>query len=216
MKYFVSSDIHSAFTCWMQALNAAGFDENNHQHKIAICGDLFDRMPETIKTYEFVKSMAKQGRLVYVRGNHEDLLFDCIHEIRCGKIPSSHHFHNRTVETICRFCGQNEWIVYDPTWRDKICEVMQPVLDFISDNCVNYAEIGEYILVHGWVPCYEGLDDFRDATSEDWERSRWMNGMEMWKNPKCRVEGKTVICGHWHCSWGWFDYWCYFDYCNYF
>lgn len=27
--------------------------------------------------------------------------------------------------------------------------------------------------------------------------------MEMWRYPKCRVDGKTIVCGHWHCSWGW-------------
>ena len=203
MKYFVSSDIHSAYTLWMYALEKAGFEKDNCDHKIAICGDLFDRMDDTIKTYEFTKEMAQQDRLIYVLGNHESLLVDCMREIRCGRVPSRHHFHNGTVKTICQFCGENEWIVYDPTWRDRICKIMQPVLDFITDNCVDYAEIGDYILVHGWIPCYEGLDDFREASVGDWERSRWVNGMEMWKNPKCRVEGKTIICGHWHCSYGW-------------
>ena len=201
--YFVSSDIHSAYSIWMEALKKAGFDKNKYSHKIVVCGDLFDRMDGTVQTYEFVKEMARQGRLIYVRGNHEDLLFDCMSEIYKGRVPRSHHFHNGTVKTICQFCGENEWIVYDPTWRDKICKTMQPVLDFLTDNCVDYDEIGNYVLVHGWVPCQEGLDDFRDATSEDWERARWDNGMEMWRNPKCRVDGKTVICGHFHCSWGW-------------
>ena len=27
--------------------------------------------------------------------------------------------------------------------------------------------------------------------------------MDCWKNPKYRIPNKTVICGHWHCSWGW-------------
>jgi hypothetical protein len=201
--YFVSSDIHSAYTIWMDALKKAGFNKNKYSHKIIVCGDLFDRMDETVQTYWFAKEMCEQDRFIYIKGNHESLLFDCVHEIRCGRVPSSHHFHNGTVKTICQFCGQSEWIVYDPTWRDKICETMQPVLDFISDNCVDYAELGDYIFVHGWVPCYKGLDDFRNASSEDWERARWDNGMEMWSYPRCRVGGKTVVVGHWHCSWGW-------------
>ena len=100
-------------------------------------------------------------------------------------------------------CGQSEWIIYDPTWRDKIIAIMQPVLDWIEKKCVDYFEVGNFVCVHGWVPCYQGLDDFRDATKADWERARWDNGMKMWSNPMCRVDGKTVICGHWHCSWGW-------------
>lgn len=202
-KYFVTSDVHSFFDELIIALNDKGFERDNKDHILCVCGDLFDRGTQPRQLFEFAKELQEQDRLIYVTGNHESLLFDCMKEIMCGRVPGLHHFHNKTVETICRLCGQSEWIIYDPTWRDKICEIMQPVLDFISDNCIDYAEIGDYVLVHGWVPCYQGLYDFRDATSEDWERARWENGMEMWKNPKCRVGGKTVVCGHWHCSYGW-------------
>jgi hypothetical protein len=27
--------------------------------------------------------------------------------------------------------------------------------------------------------------------------------MEKWKNSNNRLDGKTVIVGHWHCSYGW-------------
>lgn len=200
-KFFVTSDVHSFFSIFQQALLDKGFEIDNPEHKLIVCGDLFDRGDQTVELFEFVKSLG--DRFTYVTGNHESLLFDCMADIYAGRIPGRHHFSNGTIKTICQFCGQSEWIMYDPTWRTKICEVMQPVLDFISDNCVDYAEVGDYVFVHGWLPCYQGLDDFRDATSEDWERARWNNGMDMWKNSKCRVEGKTVVCGHWHCSWGW-------------
>lgn len=200
-KYFVASDIHSFFDPFYTELLSNGFNVANPDHKIIICGDLLDRGDDTVKLFEFVKSLG--DRIIYVRGNHEDLLFDCMDEIRCGKTPGSHHFHDGTIKTICQFCGENEWIVYDPTWRDKICEIMQPILDWIDEKCVDYFEVGDYVFCHGWIPCYKGLDDLRDATDEDWERARWDNGMEMWRYPRCRVDGKTVVCGHWHCSWGW-------------
>lgn len=202
-KYFVTSDVHSFMDELMVALGEKGFEKDNPEHILCICGDLFDRGNQTVKLFEFVKGLQEQNRLIYVMGNHESLLKDCMSAIYVGKLPGAHHFHNGTIKTICQFCGESEWIIYDPTWRDKICEVMQPVLDFIDDNCVDYAEIGKYVLVHGWIPCYKGLDDFRNATKEDWERARWDNGMEMWHYPRCRVEGKTVVCGHYHCSWGW-------------
>lgn len=200
-KIFVSSDIHSAYTPWMNTLIEAGFDAGNPNHKIVICGDLFDRLDETVQCFEFVKSLG--DRAIYVKGNHESLLFDCVEEIRRGRIPSSHHFHNGTVKTICQFCGENEWIMYDPTWRDKICDVMQPILDWIDEKCVDYAEIGDYVFVHGWIPCNHGAENFRLASSGAWERARWENGMEKWKYHQNRVNGKTVVCGHWHCSYGW-------------
>lgn len=200
-KWFVTSDVHSYFDVFYAALIAKGFEIDNPDHKLIICGDLFDRGNGTVELFEFVKRLG--DRFVYVLGNHEDLLFDCMDEIRAGRIPSAHHRSNGTIKTICQFCGENEWIIYDPTWRDKICDTMQPILDWIDKKSVDYFEVGDYVFVHGWVPCYQGLDDFRNATKDDWERARWDNGMEMWKYPRCRVEGKTVVCGHWHCSWGW-------------
>ncbi len=201
VKYFVTSDVHSFFDAFYQELLNNGFETDNPDHKLILCGDLFDRGDQTVELFEFIKRLG--DRAIYVKGNHESLLEDCMSEIYAGKVPSSHHFHNGTVKTICQFCGQNKWIMYDPTWRRKICDTMQPILDWIDKKCVNYFEVGDYVFTHGWVPCYQGLDDFRDATEEDWERARWENGMEMWKYPRCRVEGKTVVCGHWHCSWGW-------------
>ena len=202
-KFFVTSDVHSFFDELMTALTENGFEIDNPDHILCVCGDLFDRGPKTRELFEFVKKLQAQDRLVYVTGNHESLLFDCMSEIYRGQIPSLHHRSNGTISTICQFCGENEWIMYDPTWRNKICEIMQPVLDFISDNCVDYAEIGDYILVHGYLPCYQGLDDFRDGTDDDWERARWNNGIEMWRNPNNRIEGKTIVVGHWNCSYGW-------------
>lgn len=203
MKYFCVSDVHSFFKELMVALDNAGFEKDNPEHILCVLGDMLDRGDGTIPLFKFVKELQSQNRLIYIRGNHEDLLRDCVDEIRAGSIPSSYHFSNGTVKTICQFCGQNEWIVYDPTWRDKICETMQPVLDFIDENCVDYAEIGDCILTHGWLPTYNHLADFRDADTSDWKATRWLNGMDMWMNPKNRIEGKTVLVGHWHCSWGW-------------
>ena len=202
-KFFVTSDVHSFFDELVVALNEKGFDKNNKDHILCICGDLFDRGPKSRDLFEFVKELQTQDRLIYITGNHESLLFDCMSEIYNGRIPGRHHFSNGTISTICQFCDQNEWIIYDPTWRDKIFEIMQPVLDFISDNCVDYAEIGDYVLVHGYLPCYQGLNDFRNGTDDDWERARWNNGIEMWRNPNNRIDGKTIIVGHWNCSYGW-------------
>ena len=77
-----------------------GYDQNNCEHKVVVCGDLFDRMDESIQVYEFVKEMARQDRLIYVRGNHENLLKECVKEIQSGRLPGYHHFRNGTIKTI--------------------------------------------------------------------------------------------------------------------
>lgn len=222
MKYFCVSDVHSFFNELMTALDNAGFEKDNPEHILCVLGDLFDRGDGTVQLFEFIKDLYTKNRLIYILGNHEDLLSQCVQEISSGYRPSSHHFSNGTVKTICQFCGEDEWIIYDPTWRDKICETLKPVLDFIYDTGVNYAEIGDHILVHGWIPesinledkansyYYSGLENkggiynknWRNADIQDWKDSRWLNGMNQWKQGIIEP-GKTIVCGHWHCSWGW-------------
>ena len=75
---------------------------------------------------------------------------------------------------------------------------MKPILDWIDEKSVDYYELNDNIFVHGWIP-----STFRkNWTKENWQRSRWYNGMKMWKNGYC-LEDKIIWCGHWCCSYGW-------------
>ena len=199
-KYFITSDVHGFFNELMVALNSKGFDVNNSDHKLIILGDLFDRGPDNRKVYEFVKSLG--DRFIYVRGNHEDLLGDCVREIVSVREVSEHHWHNKTVDTIAEFTQMNTKVfrgfvrwenVNQTTW-----EVMKPILNWIDEKSVDYYELDDNVFVHGWIP-----STFRENwTKENWQRARWYNGMEMWKNGYC-LEDKIIWCGHWCCSYGW-------------
>ena len=57
MKYFVTADSHGFFSLMHNTLLEKGFDEDNPNHKLIVCGNLMDR--------------GKEAHLV--RGNHEDL-----------------------------------------------------------------------------------------------------------------------------------------------
>lgn len=160
IKYFCVSDIHSFYNPLMASLNNKGFDINNKNHKLIVCGDAFDRGNDTIQVFDFLKKLHEEGRLIYIRGNHEDLLFDCIEELMKRKTPSSHHFHNQTVKTICMLCGENEWVAYVPTieFTRKVEEHVTPLLNFINEVCVNYFMLGNKIFVHSWLPTYNNLN----------------------------------------------------------
>ena len=48
---------------------------------------------------------------------------------------------------------------------------------------------------------FEFHPDWRNAHYSEWEQARWLNGIDMAR--KGLVEpGKTIVCGHWHCSYG--------------
>ena len=87
MKYFAISDVHSFYTKMVEALKEAGFDKNNENHALVLCGDAFDRGDETVEMLNFLQSLS-QDRFIYVRGNHEDLLEDAFIDVlscRCLK-----------------------------------------------------------------------------------------------------------------------------------
>ena len=205
-KYFVTSDTHSFFSIFYEELLKQGFNQTNPDHILIICGDLFDRGQEAVQMYKFVRSLG--DRFIYIRGNHEDLLFDCVNELRDNDgWCSSHHYSNGTVNTVIQFKTDN---------------ILEEVLDFIKQKSVNYYELNNYIFTHGWVPYY--LQDGHDpnqkegefscvmypvinlnANEEMWKHARWTNGMAAWKSGVA-IPGKTIVCGHWHVSYAWYNY----------
>lgn len=189
MRLFVASDIHSYFEIMMSELTKAGFDINNPEHIFVSCGDLFDRGPHSQKMMEFVCSLP-HNRKILVRGNHEDLMQDLLRR----QFPYSHDFHNGTFDTVLQLCPDAEYF-------NSACDEIKQTGDWDKyfDSTLNYFEIDRYIFVHGWIP---NSDDWRNCDYFDWKNeARWMNGMEMWSQG-VREPNKTIVCGHWHTSWG--------------
>ena len=60
-----------------------------------------------------------------------------------------------------------------------------------------YYQLDEYSKI------YPNWRDDIDTVERDeyWEKARWINGMLAWAQAM-RIEGKTMVCGHWHTSWG--------------
>lgn len=205
-KYFCASDIHSFYDLWMCALNNRGFEIDNPDHIIIICGDLFDRGDQSTECFEFVKQLMSQNRLIYVLGNHEELLYQCVFELVRGKTFGQHHVSNGTLRTIATLMNVSEYdILCYVVSPEKIQTSMLPILEFIDANCVDYYELGDKVFVHGWIPtsCDQNKvmtisDTWRDG---NWSAARWQNGMEL-AHFKLTIPDKTVVCGHWHTSWG--------------
>ena len=73
-KFFVCSDIHSFYTPLKKALDEKGFDPNNEEHWLIVCGDMFDRGDESLDVFHFVVGL---DRKIIVKGNHDILLEEC-------------------------------------------------------------------------------------------------------------------------------------------
>jgi serine/threonine protein phosphatase 1 len=203
-KYFVVSDTHGFYTLLRQALASQGFEENNPSHHLIVCGDAFDRGKEAKQMQDFLVSMQEQNRLIYICGNHEDLLIEMVCDLPqiCDHIEWTHHASNGTLSTLCQLTGMTVSQIKRDPWRAQKYFSNTPFYKILLPEIVDYAEIGDHIFVHGWIPAFAHLDDFRNANEKEWREARWWNGMEMWRNKACRIPGKTIVCGHWHCSWG--------------
>ena len=94
-KYFITSDIHSFYNPLILELSKKGFDINNSEHILIVCGDLFDRGPSSLKVLEFVESLPTDRRIL-IRGNHEYLFLDILHK----DIPDYYDHTNGTVGTL--------------------------------------------------------------------------------------------------------------------
>lgn len=203
-KYFVVSDVHGFYSLLMETLAQQGFEQDNPNHKLIICGDAFDRGKEAQEMMQFMRSLWVQNRLIYVRGNHEDLLIEMVGDLPyiADGIEYTHHASNGTFSTLMQLTGMTASQIKRDPFRAQKYFYNTPLWKELLPDSVNYTEISDYIFVHGWIPAFAHLNDFRDANEKEWREARWWNGMEMWHNKTCRIPGKTIVCGHWHCSWG--------------
>ena len=182
-KLFCVSDIHGFFDEFKKALDESGFDENNPEHWLIVCGDCFDRGSKPLEVMNYLMGIE---RSIIVKGNHEILLLNCIQR----RYPCSHDWHNGTADTIIIFGGDIKDFGRD-------CAITyEKVKDFIY-SMPNYFETKKYVFVHGWFPIKE---DWRNANQNEWDDAMWRNGMEM--AMYSGIENKTIVCGHYHTSFG--------------
>ena len=205
-KYFCVADAHGFFNEMMEALKLAGFEADNASHIFVSLGDLLDRGPAPQKCLDFVNNLPTD-RKILIRGNHEELM----RLMLCRDWPRSIDKHNGTWQT-----------ARDITQVDaaEVMSKMRKNSDWWNyyNSTEWYKIVGDYILVHAWIPCETHwdynypvgarinalpIDQWDLVDDEVWKNLYiWYNGMEQWRCG-ARIEGKTVICGHWNASWGW-------------
>ncbi len=208
-KYFITSDIHSFYTPFIKELTKKSFDINNEEHILVICGDIFDRGNESLKTYEFIRSLPKERRIL-IRGNHEYLFIDLLFK----DIPDYYDRTNGTVKTFIDLTKNKYKNWYDLVLDKKLNEIKKWIL---SNEWTDYYETKKYIFTHAFIPLnidpnsflrhmynvderfLSNKENWKESTPEEFENATW--GCP-WKLAKAGLNktGKTIICGHWHTS----------------
>ena len=202
MRYYVTADIHGFYTPFINALTASGYFKDTGEKKLIICGDLFDRGAGELELQKFV--LENKEDLILIRGNHEDLF--CELAGRDQGLAYYHHVHNGTYQTALTLTGYDVTMARIRHFDFAESARKTPYYKDIIPSMLDYFETAHYIFIHGWIPCFEEpmlmkRDDWRTAAPKDWEKARWINGMAAAK-AGVTEEGKTIVCGHWHCSFG--------------
>ena len=203
MKYYIAADVHGFYTEFHKTLEAAGYFSDPEPHKLIILGDLFDRGQEAIEMQQFILELMEQDAVILVRGNHEDLFEELVTIDRGYPLP--HHKSNGTYGTALQLTGYDPASAYLHMSQFAAAARETPYYQQIIPASLDFYETEHYIFVHGWVPCdqtWAGLSyfvDWREADPQAWRQARWINGMAAAQG--C-CEEKTILCGHWHCSYG--------------
>ncbi len=186
MKLFVCSDVHGFFDEFKRALDEAGFEPNNPEQLLIVCGDCMDRGGQPV---EVMRYLMKLKNKVLIKGNHESLILECIER----EYPGFHDYSNGTYNTICELGGAGEGRPFD-----ECCLIAEQRIKPFIRQMVDYYETKNYIFVHSFIPT---IEDWRYAHASQWESARWGNPFQLAKQGL--LPDKTLVFGHWHCSAGW-------------
>lgn len=209
---FAVSDIHNEYDALINALNKAGFDENNPEHLLVSIGDAFDRGPSAIAVYEYLKRLSDRGSAIVLRGNHTSFLINYLNGKQLGPFD---YLCNGVDETLGDFLGRSKpfesWCMIDkqidePTYGDfadwiaearkEINEQYPELLNWLN-NRPYYYETQNYIFTHGSIDTL--VEDWHyprciKTIYLDWEALTWDDGSFFGKTIK--NTDKTVVIGH--------------------
>ena len=205
LKYYVTSDVHGFYTPFRAILTKAGYFEDTEPHKILVAGDLFDRGGEAVELQRFILEQLERDAVVLVRGNHEDLYEELV--TYDHGLTYDHHLRNGTYDTALQLTGMTmRQAMLNPLAFARAARET-PYYTTIIPAMVDYYETKEYIFTHGWTPCVAEengtlsyIEDWREASRHSWRKARWFNGMDAVRT--ATEDGKTIVCGHWHTSYG--------------
>ena len=208
-KYFITSDTHSFYNELIEELKIKGFNLDDKEHILVFCGDLFDRGSDSLKLYDFIKSLPKDRRIL-IRGNHEYLFIELLYK----DIPDYYDHTNGTVKTLNDLTNNKYFNWHDLVLDKKLNEIKKWILSY---EWIDYFETNNYIFTHAFIPLnispnspakhmYNAdisylsyKDNWRDSTAKEFENATWGCPWELAKTGLNKT-GKTIVCGHWHTS----------------
>ena len=123
-------------------------------------------------------------------------------------LPYGAHISNGTYDTAIQLTGFDPVMARMRNYDFADAAMETPYYQQIIPSMLDFYETAHYVFVHGWIPCvrerngiYSYVSQWRDSSPIEWMEARWINGMKA-ASDGVTEEGKTILCGHWHASYG--------------
>ncbi len=177
-KYFIFTDLHNFFTIFKERIKECGFDENNKNHFLVICGDAFNKGKEAKEMYYYLKKVEK--KLIYIKGNHEEALIKALEEKHLNKFIIEHSI----LDTICQLSDMTKEEAMENF--QKACEKVYEIgfFDFLNRKLIDIFELGDFIFVHGYL-----------AKDGNYDKARWLCGYKYFLEETEKLN-KICVFGH--------------------
>ncbi|RAP00011.1 metallophosphoesterase [Petrotoga sp. 9PW.55.5.1] len=160
---WIISDIHGMYDCLISLL------ENFHikdEDKLIFLGDYVDRGPNSKKVLDFLITLSKGNKHIFIKGNHDDMMVDYFSKY--GDYEHGLWFYNGAKSTINSFNGS----------------VDREYLNFLEDLPLYYEEkIGNenYLFVHAGINPHKSVDE-QDKFDLLWIREEFLEINERYSN----------------------------------
>ncbi|MGX7198460.1 metallophosphoesterase family protein [Enterococcus nangangensis] len=180
-QVYVIGDVHGMYDLFLQALQK--FDPQTMQ--LVLIGDLMDRGPEPKKCFLKAKELVENYGAIYLRGNHEDILWNFLHS---PEERMDNYLRNGAKETLESFLHPGVLAEYSPTEIAMLLRSHYPELEPFLAARPYYYEWEDFIFVHAGLNL--ALADWRETSPHDmiWIRQPFFEG-------KNRT-GKKIVFGH--------------------
>lgn len=211
-KLFVISDVHGHYQEMINALEQAGYDEDNENHLLVSCGDEFDRGEQSLAVYLYLRRLSNEGKAIVLKGNHSMFLTGYL----SGRdLSPFNYLHNGVDKTLADFIHQTKpfesWCTLmgkkEPTYGDfgewithakKIINSEYPDLYEWLETRPYYYETENYIFTHGAIDgtCEDWHFPKKDYKGRfmDWDACMWDDGSFF--DSDITNTNKTVVVGH--------------------
>lgn len=171
MRLLAIGDVHGCSRAWDALLDLVAPAPDDW---IVTLGDYVDRGPDSCGVLDRLLKLHASGRLVALRGNHEEMMLRARSELAA-------------LMMWLEFGGQQTIDSYSASGYDaSLAGVPQEHWDFLEHVCVDRFETPTHFFVHG------GVDPRLPLAEQTSDTLRW----QKFEAPAPHVSGKTMICGH--------------------